>query len=114
MASLFEYQFIETSDICEEFDDNEHFVCQAQDCQVKSFRVNRDLYEGYFVAICPSKEDKKHLVWISRALSYPNSNQEHLGCLLIHYSYTMLQSYISRHSCFNGLYIPYFVIQSFF
>ena len=81
----FEDEFTETGDIREEFDEDDHFVGQARDRPAESFRVNRDLYEGYFVAICPSDEDKQHPVWIARALSDPNSNPEHPGCVLIQY-----------------------------
>ena len=85
VAPSFEDEFTETGDIREEFDEDDHFVGQARDRPAESFRVNRDLYEGYFVAICPSDEDKQHLVWIARALSNPNSNPEHPGCVLIQY-----------------------------
>ena len=71
---MFEDQFMETNDVCEEFDEDDHFVGQAQDQLAESFQVNQDLYEGYFVAICPCEEDKQHNVWISRALSNSNSN----------------------------------------
>ena len=37
------------------------------------------------MAIRPSDEDKQHPVWIARALSDPNSNPEHPGCVLIQY-----------------------------
>ena len=37
------------------------------------------------MAICPFDEDKQHPVWIARALSDPNSNPEHPGCVLIQY-----------------------------
>ena len=47
--------------------------------------MNRDLYEGYFVAVRPSDDDKQHPIWIARALSNPNSNSEHPGCVLIQY-----------------------------
>ena len=85
VAPSFEDEFTETGDIREEFDEDDHFVGQARDRPAESFRVNRDLYEGYFVAICPSDEDKQHPVWIARALSNPNSNPEHPGCVLIQY-----------------------------
>ena len=85
VAPSFEDEFTETGDIREEFDEDDHFVGQARDRPAESFRVNRDLYEGYFVAICPSDEDKQHPVWIARALSDPNSNPEHPGCVLIQY-----------------------------
>ena len=81
----FEDEFTEIGDICEEFDEDDHFVGQAQDCLVESFRVNRDLYEGYFVAIRPSDKGKQRPIWIARALSNPNSNSKHPGCVLIQY-----------------------------
>ena len=37
------------------------------------------------MAVRPSDDDKQFLVWIARALSNPNSNSEHLGCVLIQY-----------------------------
>ena len=37
------------------------------------------------MAIYPSKEDKQRPIWIARALSYPNSNPKHPGCVLIQY-----------------------------
>ena len=81
----FEDQFTEAGDVREEYDEDEHFVGQARDRPLESFRVNRDLYEGYFVAICPAEEDKQHPIWIARALSNPNSNPEHPGYVLIQY-----------------------------
>ena len=40
VAPSFEDEFIETSDIREKFDEDDHFVGQAQDRPTKSFRVN--------------------------------------------------------------------------
>ena len=74
VAPSFEDEFMETGNVCEEYDEDEHFVGQARDCLAKSFRVNWDLYEGYFVAIRTSEDDGKRPVWIARALSNPNSN----------------------------------------
>ena len=37
------------------------------------------------MAIRPTEEDKQRHVWIARALSNPNSNPEHPGCVLIQY-----------------------------
>ena len=85
VAPLFEDEFTEIGDIREEFDEDNHFVEQARDCPAESFRVNWNLYEGYFVAIPPFDKDKQGHVWIARALSNPNSNSEHLGCVLIQY-----------------------------
>ena len=85
VAPSFEDEFTDTCNVCEEYDEDEHFIGQARDCPTKSFWVNRDLYEGYFVAIRASDDDREHPIWIARALSNPNSNLEHLGCILIQY-----------------------------
>ena len=81
----FEDQFTEVGVIREEYDEDEHFVGQARACPLESFRVNRDLYEGYFMVIRPSEENRQRTIWIARALSSLNSSPEHLGCVLIQY-----------------------------
>ena len=43
----FEDEFIETCNVCEEYDEDKSFVDQTRDCLVKSFWINWDLYEGY-------------------------------------------------------------------
>ena len=83
VAPLFEDQFMETGDVCEEFDENDHFVGHARDHPTNSFPVSQGLHEGNFIMICPSEEDKQHLLWTVRAFSNPNSNLEHLRCVLI-------------------------------
>ena len=60
VAPSFEDEFTETSNVREEYDEDEHFVGQARDRPAESFRVNRDLYEGYFVAVRPSEDDTEH------------------------------------------------------
>ena len=37
------------------------------------------------MAVRPSEDDKQRPVWIARALSNPNSDPEHPGCMLIRY-----------------------------
>ena len=81
----FEDEFIDTGNVCEEYDEDEHFVGQTCDHPTESFWINWDLYEGYFVTIRPSNNDVEHLVWIARALSDPNSNPKQPGCVLIQY-----------------------------
>ena len=49
-----------------------------------SFRVARDVFEGYCVAIRPT-DGNFHPVWIGRTLSNPNSSPENLNCILIQY-----------------------------
>ena len=85
VAPSFEDEFTETCNVWEGYDEDLHFVGQARDCPAASFRVNRDLYEGYFVAIRPSEDDDEHPIWIARALSNSNSNLEFHGCVLIWY-----------------------------
>ena len=85
VAATFEDQFTETSDVREQYDEDENFVGLSRDCLLESFQVSRDLYEGYFVAIHPFEEDGQRLVWIARALSNPNSSPQHPCCVLIQY-----------------------------
>ena len=85
VAPSFEDEFIETGNVREEYDEDQYFIGQTCDCSAESFCVNRDLYEGYFVAVRPSKDDAEHLVWIARALSNLDSNLEYPGCVLIWY-----------------------------
>ena len=85
VAPSFEDEFTETGNVQEEYNADEHFVGQARDRPAESFRVHRDLYEGYFVAVRPSEDDTEHPFWIARALSNPNSNPEYPGCILIWY-----------------------------
>ena len=67
VAPSFEDEFTEIGIVCEEYDEDKHFIGRAQDCPVESFWINWDLYEGYFVAVWPSKDDTKRLLWIPRA-----------------------------------------------
>ena len=85
VAPSFEDEFTETGNVREEYNADEQFVGQAPDRSAESFRVHRDLYEGYFVAVRPSEDDTEHPFWIARALSNPNSNPEYPGCILIRY-----------------------------
>ena len=40
VAPSFEDQYRETGDVCEEFDEDNHFIEQARDHPAESFRVN--------------------------------------------------------------------------
>jgi hypothetical protein len=55
----------------DEFIEDDHFVGQRQDRPAPSFRVLRNVYEGYFVAVWPVGGDSSP-VWIARAKSDPN------------------------------------------
>ena len=76
--------FTETGAVREEFDEDDVFVGQRRDRPAPTFRVSRDLFEGYFVAIRPSDGDSRP-VWIARAKSDPNSNPDRPNAVLIQY-----------------------------
>lgn len=79
-----EDQFAEDGELREEFGEDEAYVGEIRDRPQPSFRVARDVYEGYFVAIRPSDGDSRPL-WIARALSDPNTNPEQPNCILIQF-----------------------------
>jgi hypothetical protein len=84
IVSTPEDEFIEDGNVREEYDEVVHFVGQRQDRPTPSFRVLRDVYEGYFVAVRPVDGDS-HPVWIAQAKSDPNCNPEWPNCVLIQY-----------------------------
>lgn len=84
IAPSFVDQFAENGEFLEEYAEDDHFVGQARDRPPQSFRVNRDVYEGYFLALHASDDDGRPF-WVARALSDPNASPEHPGCLLIQY-----------------------------
>ncbi len=79
-----EDQYNEAGTSREEFDEDEVYIGQRRDRPAPSFRVARDLYDGYFVAIRPADGDNRP-VWIARAKSNPNSNPHKPTCVLIQY-----------------------------
>ena len=107
IAPSFEDEFIDQN-ARKEYDEDEPFVGQAHDCPTESIRVNRDLYEGHFVAIRPSDDNTEHPIWIARALSNPNSNPEYPSYVLIQYFRPILhnknvQKFYTSWDCENGL-----------
>lgn len=68
----------------EEFGEDDAYVGPLRARPQPSFRVGRDLFEGYFVAVRPADGDPRP-VWIGRALSDPNCNPEKPNCVLIQY-----------------------------
>jgi hypothetical protein len=75
---------MEDGSVREEYNADDHFVGQRWDRLAPSFRVSRDLYEGYFVAVWPADGDSRP-VWIARAKSNPNRNLKRPNCVLIQY-----------------------------
>ena len=68
----------------EEFGEDDAYVGPLRNYPRSSFRVARDVFEGYFVAIRLADGDS-HPVWIRRALSNPNSSPKNPNCILIQY-----------------------------
>jgi hypothetical protein len=79
-----EDQFIEDGGHREEFAEDDAYVGELRDRPLPSFRVGRDVFEGYFLAIRPADGDSKPL-WIARALSDPNTNPDQPNCVLIQF-----------------------------
>jgi hypothetical protein len=102
-----EDQFNDDGEIHEEFAEDDPFVGQLCNRPLPSFRVGRDLFEGYFVAIRPADGDTRP-VWIARALSNPFSNPDHPNCVLIQYFRPTsrdrnVQDYYNGWDCAKGL-----------
>jgi hypothetical protein len=68
----------------EEFGEDDPYVGPRRGRPPPSFRVGRDVYEGYFVAVRPP-DGVTQSVWIARALSNPNCNPEQPNCILLQY-----------------------------
>nr|PNR31019.1 hypothetical protein PHYPA_027335 [Physcomitrium patens] len=75
----------------EEFGEDDPYVGPLRGRPQPSFRVGRDVREGYFVAIRPA-EGEIQPVWIARALSNPDCNPEKPNCILIQYFHPSLRS----------------------
>jgi hypothetical protein len=58
------------------------FVGQRWDHPAPSFRILRNLYEDYFIAVQLADGDSRPL-WIAGAKSDPNCNLERPNCILI-------------------------------
>ena len=68
----------------EEFGEDDPYVGPRRGRPPPSFRVGRDVYEGYFVAVRPP-DGETQPVWIARALSNPNCNPDQPNCILLQY-----------------------------
>jgi hypothetical protein len=75
LGHVVEDEFTAEGDFREEFGEDDHFVGPRCDRPPPSFRVGRDLYAGYFVALRPCNGDERPF-WIARTMSDPNSNPE--------------------------------------
>ena len=69
----------------EEFARDVPHVGRRGDRSAESFRVARDVYARYFLAIWPAGEGINHPFWIARALTDPNSDVNHPNCIWMQY-----------------------------
>ncbi|KAG0581688.1 hypothetical protein KC19_3G000300 [Ceratodon purpureus] len=81
---ILEDQYGEDGKLREEFGEDDPYVGELRARPQPSFRVARDVYEGYFLAIRPADGDSRP-VWIARALSDPNTNPEQPNCILVQF-----------------------------
>ena len=77
-------QIIEDGEDREEFGEDDPYVGPMRGRPQPSFRVGRDVREGFFVAIRPA-DGETQPVWIARALSDPDCNPKEPNCILIQY-----------------------------
>lgn len=68
----------------EEYAEDPPFVGRRRDRPRPSFRVGRDVYAGYFVAVRPADDDPKPF-WLARAITNPNPDPGHLHLIQIQY-----------------------------
>ena len=78
-------QFQEDGTLREEFARDAPHVGRRGDRPMESFRVGRDVYAGYFLAIRPTNEGTSHPFWIATALTDPNSDSSHPNCIRMQY-----------------------------
>ena len=78
-------QFQEDGTLCEEFARDAPHVGRRGDRPMESFRVARDVYAGYFLAIRPANIGTSHPFWIARELTDPNSDSNHPNCIWMQY-----------------------------
>ena len=95
-----EDQFTDGGDVREDYDEDEPFVGQSHDRPTPTFRVGRDVYKGYFLALRPCDGDERP-VWIARAMSDPNCDPERPNSIKIqYYRPTLRDGSIQR--CYEG------------
>ena len=77
-------QIAEDGEECEEFGEDDPYVGPLNGRPQPSFRIGRNVQEGYFVAI-QYADGETQPVWIARALPNPDCNPEKPNCILIQY-----------------------------
>jgi hypothetical protein len=70
--------------VCEEYAEDAPFVGCRHDRPPPSFRISRDVYAGYFLAVRSTDGDLCPF-WVSRAISNPNPDPGHRDQIQIQY-----------------------------
>ena len=73
------------------------FVGRKRDRPRASFRVNRDTFAGYFVAMRPADDDPRPL-WLARAITNPSPDPGHLHMIQIQYWTRAARKHISMET----------------
>ena len=68
----------------EEYAEDAPFIGQRRHCPPPSFRVGRDVYEGYVLAVRPADGDLRPF-WIALALTNPHPDREHSHEIKVQY-----------------------------
>ena len=79
-----EDQIKDDGTLCEEYAEDAPFVGRRCDRPHPSFRVDRDVYAGYFVVVHPAQDDPKPF-WLAMAITNPNPDSGHLHMIRIQY-----------------------------
>ena len=77
-------QFMQDGTIREEFGEDAPFVGHRRDRPLPSFRMGRDVFATYFVAVRPADGDLRPF-WLARALSNPSPDPAHMNSIELQY-----------------------------
>ena len=83
--------------LLEEDAEDAPFVGCRRDRPRPSFRVNRDTFAGYFVAVSPADDDLKPF-WLARAITNPNPDLGHVHMIEIQYWTPATERYINMET----------------
>jgi hypothetical protein len=79
-----EDEFMDDSTVREEYAEDAPFVGRRRDRPAPSFRVGRDVYAGYFIAVRFADGDLRPF-WVARAVTNPSPDLGHRNQIQIQY-----------------------------
>jgi hypothetical protein len=71
-----EDEFMDDDIVREEYAEDAPFVGRRCDCPAPSFRIGRDVYAGYFIAVRSMDGDLRPF-WVARAVMNPSPDPGH-------------------------------------